>query len=128
MSEVQDGLRYTRDHEWIRTEADGSVVIGITDHAQHQLGELVFVELPEVDRQLKAGEACAVVESVKAASDVYAPVSGTVLAVNDGLGSEPARVNGSPFGEGWLFRLKPAGSLDGLLDAAAYRDLVAAEA
>jgi glycine cleavage system H protein len=129
VSTVPDGLKYTPDHEWIRPEADGSVVVGITDHAQHQLGELVYVELPEAGRAVKGGEGCAVVESVKAASDVYAPLSGTVTAVNPALGGEPGLVNTSPYGDGWLFRLTPvAGALDGLLDAAAYRQLLDAEA
>ncbi|MBM4196070.1 MAG: glycine cleavage system protein GcvH [Gammaproteobacteria bacterium] len=128
MSDVQAGLRYTRDHEWVRTEADGTVVVGITDHAQHQLGELVFVELPDSGRTLTAGEACAVVESVKAASDVYAPVAGTVVATNAALDGQPNLVNASPFGDGWLFRLKPdASDASRLLDAAAYTDFIAAE-
>jgi glycine cleavage system H protein len=126
MSAVPEDLKYTREHEWIRVEGDGTVVVGITDHAQHQLGELVFVELPEQGRALGAGEACAVVESVKAASDVYAPVAGTVTAVNAALTGEPNLVNASPFADGWLFRLRPAdGALAGLLDAAAYRRLLA---
>jgi glycine cleavage system H protein len=124
MSTVPEGLKYTRDHEWIRLESDGTAVIGITDHAQHELGELVFVELPERDRAVQAGEACAVVESVKAASDVYAPLAGTVIAVNAALESEPGLVNRSPFGEGWLFRLRPSQPIGELLDAAAYRQLV----
>jgi glycine cleavage system H protein len=124
MSTVPQGLKYTRDHEWIRLESDGTAVIGITDHAQHELGELVFVELPERDRAVQAGEACAVVESVKAASDVYAPLAGTVIAVNAALESEPGLVNRSPFGEGWLFRLRPSQPIGELLDAAAYRQLV----
>ena len=127
MSTVPDDLKYTAEHEWIRTEGDGTLVVGITDHAQHQLGELVFVELPEVNRTLRAGESCAVVESVKAASDVYAPVAGTVTAVNAALTGEPNLVNGSPFTDGWLFRLRPADPAGtALLDAAAYRRLLAA--
>lgn len=125
MSVVPGELKYTKDHEWVRTESDGTVVVGITDHAQHQLGELVFVELPEPGRALRAGEACAVVESVKAASDVYAPVAGTVVAANGALGGEPGLVNRAPYGEGWLFRVQPeAGAPAGLLDAAAYQRLV----
>ena len=127
MSEVPAGLHYTQEHEWLRKEADGTVVVGITDHAQHQLGELVFVELPEIGRSLTAGEACAVVESVKAASDVYAPLAGTVTAVNATLNAEPNTVNTAPFGNGWLFRVKPAGAMpDGLMDAAAYTAFIAA--
>jgi glycine cleavage system H protein len=125
MSTVPGDLRYTRDHEWIRSEADGTVVVGITDHAQHQLGELVYVELPEAGRRVAAGEACAVVESVKAASDVYAPLAGTISGVNDALDGEPGLVNSSPYAGGWLFRLKPADpALPGLLDADAYHKLV----
>jgi len=125
MSNVPDELKYTPEHEWVRVEGDGTVTVGITDHAQHALGELVFVELPDVDRVLKSGESCAVVESVKAASDVYAPLAGTVTAVNGALGTEPNLVNGNPFGDGWLFRMRPAdGAPAGLLDAAAYRQLL----
>jgi glycine cleavage system H protein len=125
MSGVPAELKYTKEHEWVRLERDGSVVVGITDHAQHQLGELVFIELPEPARTVTAGEACAVVESVKAASDVYAPVSGTVMAVNEALVRDPGLVNTSPYGEGWLLRLKPsAAAPTGLLDAAAYTQLL----
>jgi glycine cleavage system H protein len=126
MSEVRPDLRYTRDHEWIRPEGDGTVVVGITDHAQHQLGELVYVELPDGNPAYKAGDAMAVVESTKAASDVYAPVAGTVVAANEALASTPELVNSDPYGEGWLVRLKLAegSSLDGLLDAAAYQALL----
>lgn len=125
MSGVPAELKYTKEHEWVRLERDGSVVVGITDHAQHQLGELVFIELPEPARTVTAGEACAVVESVKAASDVYAPVSGTVMAVNEALVKDPGLVNTSPYGEGWLYRLKPSAAAPaGLLDAAAYTQLL----
>lgn len=125
MSALPEDLKYTKDHEWIRREPDGSVVVGITDHAQHQLGELVYVELPEAGRALGPGEACAVVESVKAASDVYAPLAGTVTGVNEALDAEPALVNSSPYGDGWLFRLSPtAGVPADLLDAAAYQRLL----
>ncbi len=128
MTAVPGQLKYTRDHEWVRPENDGTSVVGITDHAQHQLGELVFVELPEPGRAVTAGEGCAVVESVKAASDVYAPVTGTIIAVNEALNSNPGLVNTSPFGDGWLFRIKPAGAgMDGLFDAAAYQRLIDAE-
>ena len=127
MSNVPDELKYTSEHEWIRLEKDGTLVVGITDHAQHQLGELVYVELPEAGRELGAGDGCAVVESVKAASDVYSPVAGTVIGVNDALNAEPALVNNSPYQQGWLFRVKPTGGLEELLDAAEYRKLVEAE-
>ena len=128
MSAVPGELKYTKDHEWVRLESDGSVTVGISDHAQHQLGELVFIELPEPARTVAAGEGCAVVESVKAASDVYAPVAGTITGVNSALNGEPALVNSSPYKEGWLFRLKPASvAFGGLLDAAAYQQLLDAE-
>ena len=115
-------LKYTESHEWVRTEADGTVTIGITDHAQAALGDLVYIELPDVGRTLKAGEACAVVESVKAASDVYAPVAGVVVAVNDALSGAPEKVNADAW-NAWLFKLKPAdaGAVTKLLDADAYR-------
>lgn len=124
MSDLPGNLRYTKDHEWVREESDGTVVVGITDHAQHQLGELVYVELPEIGRELAVAEACAVVESVKAASDVYAPLAGTVTAVNDALTAEPALVNENPYAAGWLFRLRPAAGTGQLLDAAAYRQIL----
>lgn len=119
---VPDTLRYTGTHEWVRKEPDGTLSVGITDHAQDSLGELVFLELPEPGRKLAAGEVCAVVESVKAASDVYAPLAGEVVAANAELKEEPGRVNKDPYGA-WLFRLKPAEAADlsKLLDAAAYR-------
>lgn len=121
-SNVPQDLRYTKTHEWVRQRGDGSVVVGITDHAQHALGDIVYAEAPEAGRSVAAGEACAVVESVKAASDVYSPVAGTVLAGNAALGDAPERINSDPYGEGWLFELQPAGAADvaGLLDAAAY--------
>ncbi|GMW07562.1 MAG: glycine cleavage system H protein [Nevskiales bacterium] len=128
MGALPGNLKYTKDHEWIRPEADGSVVVGITDHAQQQLGELVFVELPEPGRAVAAAQACAVVESVKAASDVYAPLAGTVIAANEALAAEPGLVNSSPYEQGWLFRLQTANAgLEGLLDAAAYQRLLDAE-
>lgn len=126
MSDVPKQLQYTREHEWIRREDDGTVVVGITDHAQQQLGELVYVELPEVGRTLRPGDALVVVESTKAASDVYAPLPGAVLAVNPVLTSEPQMVNTDPYGAGWLVRLQPAdsGAPTGLIDAAAYTALL----
>jgi glycine cleavage system H protein len=128
MSNVPKQLKYTSEHEWVRPEADGTVVIGITDHAQEQLGELVYVELPDVGRTLKARDAMAVVESTKAASDVYAPLAGAVLAVNPALTTEPELVNTDPYGAGWLVRLQPAaaGSPTALLDAAGYTALLEA--
>lgn len=114
--------KYTESHEWVRTNADGTVTVGITAHAQDALGELVYVELPEPGRKLNAGDACAVVESTKAASDVYAPIAGEVLAVNGQLADAPQTVNSDPFETGWLFTLRPAdaGALSGLLNAESY--------
>lgn len=118
---VPADLKYTDSHEWIRTEADGTLTIGITDHAQEALGDLVFIELPAVRRTVSAGEVCAVVESVKAASDIYAPVAGTVVAVNDAVVAAPEKVNADAYAN-WLYKLKPAKAADvgALLDAAAY--------
>ncbi|MBN9463565.1 MAG: glycine cleavage system protein GcvH [Burkholderiales bacterium] len=115
-------LRYTSSHEWLRNEADGTATVGITFHAQDALGELVYVELPEVGRRLAQGEACVVVESTKAASDVYAPVAGEVVAVNEALADAPQTVNEAPYGAGWLFRLRPEdpAQVGALLDAQAY--------
>jgi glycine cleavage system H protein len=119
---VPADLKYTESHEWVRREADGTVTVGITDFAQESLGDMVFVELPEVGRKVAKGEACAVVESVKAASDVYAPLAGEVTAVNAALTEKPELVNSDAFAA-WMFRLKPAGApdLDALLDAAKYQ-------
>lgn len=121
-SNVPQDLRYTKTHEWVKKLADGSVIVGITDHAQHALGDLVFAEAPEAGRSVTAGEACAVVESVKAASDVYSPLAGEVLAGNTALGDAPEKINSDPYGDGWLFKLKPASAaeVDALLDASAY--------
>lgn len=114
--------QYTESHEWVRANPDGTVTVGITAHAQDALGELVYVELPEPGRALGAGEACAVVESTKAASDVYSPIAGEVVSVNGDLGDAPQTVNSDPFEAGWLFTLKPAdpAALGGLLSADAY--------
>jgi glycine cleavage system H protein len=131
MSNVPEDLKYTKSHEWVRALPDGALEIGITDHAQHALGDLVFVEVPEAGRSVKADEACAVVESVKAASDVYAPLAGRVLAGNPDLAAAPETVNTDPYGGGWLMRLKPeAGALGAaaLMSAADYRKLLDAEA
>ena len=115
------GLRYTESHEWLRREPDGSVSVGITDHAQEQLGDIVFVEAPKVGRKVTAGEAIGVVESVKAASDIYAPISGEIVGANEELSTAPEKVNEDAFAA-WMFRIKPAdaGDVDKLLDAAAY--------
>ncbi len=121
MSQIPADLRYTKSHEWMRTLPDGTVEIGITDHAQQSLGDLVFVDVPEAGRQLAAGDACAVVESVKAASDVYSPMAGEVVAGNAGLATQPELINRDPYGAGWILRLKPAGGAAAeSLDAAAY--------
>jgi glycine cleavage system H protein len=122
---VPASLKYAESHEWLRAETDGTVTLGITDHAQAALGDLVFIELPAVGRQLKAGEACAVVESVKAASDVYAPVAGQVVAVNEALTDAPEALNADAYAA-WLFRFRPddAGALAAMLDAAAYEKLI----
>ena len=118
---VPKELKYTQSHEWARKEADGTVAVGITDHAQEQLGDIVFVEAPKAGRKVAAGEAMGVVESVKAASDIYAPVAGEIVAGNDELGASPEKVNADAYGC-WMYRLKPdnAADLDKLLDAAAY--------
>lgn len=122
---VPADLKYAESHEWMRAEADGTVTIGITDHAQSALGDLVFIELPKVGRVVKAGEAIAVVESVKAASDVYAPIAGEIVGANDAITSAPETLNEDAYGA-WLFKIKPAdaGALNGMLDAAAYEKLI----
>lgn len=127
MSNTPAELKYASSHEWVRREADGSVTIGITDHAQNALGDLVFVEVPKVGRKLAARESCAVVESVKAASDVYAPVAGEVIAANPALADAPETLNTDPYGAGWMWKMKPdnAAELDALLDAAGYAKSVA---
>jgi glycine cleavage system H protein len=130
MSNVPSDLKYTKSHEWVRDNGDGTVTVGITDHAQELLGDLVFVEIPEAGTNLAAGDACAVVESVKAASDVYAPLAGEVVEGNELLADAPETVNNDAYGEGWLFKLRPAnaGDLDGLMDADAYNRLLEDEA
>jgi glycine cleavage system H protein len=129
MSNVPADLKYTRTHEWVRDLKDGTVEIGITDHAQHALGDLVFVEVPEVGRLLGAGEPCAVVESVKAASDVYSPIAGEVTAGNPELAATPELINQDAFGAGWLMRLKPANAavLGELMSPGEYEDVLKAE-
>jgi glycine cleavage system H protein len=125
MSELPGDLRYTRDHEWLRKEEDGSVTIGITDHAQSALGDLVYVELPEVGQEIDSGGEMAVVESVKAASDVYAPVSGTVLEVNTELEDEPEKLNADPYGDGWIVRMQPNDDdLGDTMDPDAYQEFL----
>jgi glycine cleavage system H protein len=130
MSNIPRDLKYTKAHEWVRTLANGTVEIGITDHAQHALGDLVFVEVPEAGREVAAGDACAVVESVKAASDVYSPLGGTVSEGNSALAETPELVNQDPYGSGWLMRLRPqrAADVGGLMDADAYAKHLESEA
>lgn len=125
---VPENLQYTTSHEWARLESDGTLTVGITDFAQDALGDVVYVELPEVGRRLAAQEACAVVESVKAASDIYAPVAGEVVAVNDSLKDKPEAINADAYAA-WMFRLKPASAadLDALLSAEAYKQNLAAQ-
>lgn len=126
MSNVPSDLRYAKSHEWLKLEADGTATVGITDYAQNSLGDITYVQLPKVGAALKAGETFGVVESVKAASDLYAPVSGTVVAVNTALDGAPETVNTAPYAGGWILKLKLANQADaaGLLDAAAYGQLV----
>ncbi len=122
MSEVPSDLRYTKSHEWVQLNDDGTVTVGITDHAQDQLGDMVYVEVPEVDHELEAGDACAVVESVKAASDVYSPLAGTVVEANELLADSPETVNQDPYHAGWIMKLRPAdvSVFDEMMDADAY--------
>jgi glycine cleavage system H protein len=129
MANVPADLKYTKTHEWVRSLPDGTLEIGITDHAQHALGDLVFVEVPESGREVRAGEPCAVVESVKAASDVYSPIAGGITAGNGELRNAPELVNQDPYGTGWLMRLKPADAraAGALMSASDYEALLQAE-
>jgi glycine cleavage system H protein len=129
MSATPADLKFLESHEWARLEGDGTVTVGISDHAQHALGDLVFVEVPEVGKTLNKGAAAAVVESVKAASDVYSPLSGEVIANNEALSSAPELVNSDPYGQGWLYRIRPANQaeFEQLLNATAYEKVVADE-
>jgi glycine cleavage system H protein len=126
MTELPGDLLYTSDHEWLRREEDGSVTIGVTDHAQAALGDLVYVELPEIGLEVDNGGDMAVVESVKAASDVYAPIDGMVTAVNEELADDPERINADPYGDGWIVKLQPSGAIDEseLLSPEAYQSLL----
>ena len=130
MSDIPADLKYIASHEWVRVEGDGTVTVGVTDHAQDALGDVVYVELPEIDVVLSAGDEAGVVESVKAASDIYTPLSGTVIAVNSTLEDAPEQVNSDPYGEGWFFKLRLAdsGELDELLDVDGYADVCDADA
>ncbi len=129
MSEIPSDLKYTSSHEWVRIEGDGSITVGITDHAQDLLGDLVYVEAPESGTEVEVKEACAVVESVKAASDIYSPVDGEVIEGNENLADTPEIINTDPYGEGWIMRVQPSesASLDDLMDAEAYEAHVASE-
>jgi len=129
MSEIPTELRYAASHEWARLEDDGTVTIGISDHAQDALGDVVYVEHPELDQQVIAQQEAGVVESVKAASDIYAPISGTVIAINESLEDTPELVNQDPYGDGWFFRIKPdnAEDIEDLLDAEAYAEVCEAD-
>lgn len=129
MSETPGELKYTKSHEWLRVNEDGTLTVGITDHAQDLMGDMVYVELPEAGMALEAGKECAVVESVKAASDVYAPLDGEVVGVNEIVTDSPETINAEPYGQGWMFRMRPTdkSQLNTLLDAAAYEAFVASE-
>jgi glycine cleavage system H protein len=129
MSNIPTALKYTESHEWVKDNGDGTVTVGITDHAQDALGDLVFVELPERGKQVAAKDACAVVESVKAASDIYSPLSGEVVGANDALDGAPETINDDAYGEGWIFQLKLSdpSQLDDLMDAGGYEQLLADE-
>ena len=124
MSNVPSDLKYISSHEWIREEDDGTVTVGITDHAQELLGDVVYVELPELDSEVALEDELAVVESVKAASDIYAPLSGTIIEVNEDLEDAPEIINSSPYDDGWMFKMQPSepSELDGLMDAESYQD------
>jgi glycine cleavage system H protein len=126
MSNIPADLRYAKSHEWVRPENDGTVTVGITDYAQNSLGDITYVQLPKVGASFKTGDTFGVVESVKAASDLYAPIAGTVVATNSSLDSAPETVNRAPYGDGWMLKLKPAdgAALDALLDPGAYGKLV----
>jgi len=127
MSEIPSDLRYTKSHEWVRLEEDGTVTVGISDHAQELLGDLVFVELPEVGAQISADEACCVVESVKAASDVYMPITGEIVDTNQLLVDEPEIINSSPYDDGWIYKIQPddADDVEQLMDASTYESEIA---
>ena len=129
MSETRDDLKYLSSHEWARVEVDGTVSVGISDHAQDSLGDVVYVELPEVGSEVNAGQEAGVVESVKAASDIFSPISGEVIAINEALEEAPETVNESPYDDGWFFKVKPSdlSELDDALDADAYKESIEEE-
>ncbi|MBB1343999.1 glycine cleavage system protein GcvH [Pseudoalteromonas sp. SR45-6] len=126
MSNIPSELKYASSHEWVRNEGDGTFTVGISEHAQELLGDMVFVELPEVGDEVLAGEDCAVAESVKAASDIYAPISGEIVAINEDLEDAPETVNNDAYGDGWLFRIKASdeSELENLLDAEGYANTI----
>jgi glycine cleavage system H protein len=126
MNNIPQELKYTKTHEWVRIEEDGTYTIGITDHAQNQLGDMVFIDLPEIGDEFEAGENCGVVESVKAASDLYSPVTGEVVAINEELEDSPELVNNDPFHEGWLFTIRAADNcdLEDIIEAPEYEEIV----
>jgi glycine cleavage system H protein len=128
MSDTPSDLKYIETHQWVRVDADGTATVGITDFAQEQLGDVVYIGVPEVGETVTGGEEAGVAESVKSASDVFSPVTGEVIEINESLEDEPEKVNEDPYGDGWLFKVKLAdqGELDGLMDAAAYAERVAA--
>jgi glycine cleavage system H protein len=127
MSNIPSDLQYTKTHEWLRSLPGGLIEVGITDHAQHALGDLVFVEVPEAGRKVSAGEPCAVVESVKAASDVYSPITGEIAGGNPELASAPELINSDPYGSGWLMRIRPTGALPDLMSPSDYEAMLRAE-
>lgn len=129
MSNVPNELKYSKEHEWLRKEADGSYSVGITEHAQELLGDMVFVDLPEVGSTVKAGDDCAVAESVKAASDIYAPIGGKIVAVNEALEDSPELLNSEPYGDGWIFKIEASDESEvaALLNAEAYQALLDSE-
>lgn len=124
MSEVKQGLKYSESHEWVQEAGDGTATIGISAHAQELLGDVVYVELPKVGTKVNMGGTIGVVESVKAASDIYSPVAGEIIEINTQLEAEPNLINQDPYGQGWIFKIKIDGSVDGLMDAAAYQQAV----
>lgn len=126
MSNVPGELKYSKEHEWLRKESDGTYTVGITEHAQQLLGDMVFIDLPDTGTTVNAGDDCAVAESVKAASDIYAPISGEIIAINEALGDAPEQVNSEPYGAGWMFKIKPSdeSQVAQLLDSQAYEALI----
>tara|TARA_B110000014_G_scaffold99710_1_gene68515 strand:- start:1342 stop:1719 length:378 start_codon:yes stop_codon:yes gene_type:complete len=124
MSEIPDNLSYTKEHEWVSVQDDGNIKVGITDHAQDALSDVVFVELPEVGSDFSKGDTMAVAESVKAASDIYSPISGKIISINEKLEESPELINESPYDFGWMVVIEPDGNLEDLLDSNSYRELI----